>query len=157
MFERYTEAARRLLFFARYEASEFGSREIGSEHLLLGLLRGNKATTRLFTRANVSIERLRDQVVRAIVKHETFPTSVEVPFTEETKRILQRAADEADRLQSDEIDTEHLLLGMLGVEGSLAASLLSAQGLYFETVRADIVRLQNEAKPNGPAQDAEPD
>src|SRR5690349_21009903 len=100
MFERYTERARRVLFFARYEASEIGTGGIEPEHLLLGLIREHKGVAyRMLQQAQVSLERLRSDVTgRMSTPAEKLPTSVEVPFSGAAKRTLQFAAAEADRL-----------------------------------------------------------
>ena len=114
MFERYTERARRVLFFARYEASQLGSITIETEHLLLGLIREGKGlTSRIFARAHLSLESIRKEVEGRSVFHEKVSTSIEIPFSIETKRVLQFAADEATQLTHNYIGTEHLLLGIL--------------------------------------------
>ena len=145
MFERYTERARRVLFFARYEASQLGSVSIETEHLLLGLIREGKGlTSRLFSRAQVSLDTIRKEIEGRTVFREKVATSVEIPFSAETKRTLQYAAEEADRLLHNYIGTEHLLLGILREERSLAASILVDKGLRLGVVRDDIVALLNE-------------
>src|SRR2546427_5222127 len=109
MFERYTERARRVLFFARYEASQLGSISIETQHLLLGLIREGKGlTSRIFARANISFEELRQEIVGRTTFQEQVATSVEIPFSAETKRVLLLAATEADRLLHSYIGTEHL-------------------------------------------------
>ena len=145
MFERYTERARRVLFFARYEASQLGSISIETEHLLLGLIREGKGlTSRIFARSHLSLENIRKEVEGRTVFREKVSTSVEIPFSTETKRVLQHAAEEADRLLHNYIGTEHLLLGILREERSVAASILSEKGMRLSTVREDIVQLLNE-------------
>ena len=145
MFERYTERARRVLFFARYEASQLGSITIETEHLLLGLIREGKGlTSRIFARAHLSLESIRKEVEGRSVFHEKVSTSVEIPFSIETKRVLQFAADEANKLTHNYIGTEHLLLGILCEEQSVAASILMEKGMRLQTVREDIVQLLNE-------------
>jgi len=145
MFERYTERARRVLFFARYEASQLGSVSIETEHLLLGLIREGKGlTSRLFSRAQVSLDTIRKEIEGRTVFREKVATSVEIPFSAETKRTLQYAAEEADRLLHNYIGTEHLLLGILREERSLAASILVDKGLRLGVVRDDIIALLNE-------------
>jgi hypothetical protein len=125
MFERYTERARRVLFFARYEASQLGSISIETEHLLLGLIREGKGlTSRIFARSHLSLENIRKEIEGRTVFREKVSTSVEIPFSAETKRVLQFAAEEADRLLHNYIGTEHLLLGILREERSVAASIL---------------------------------
>ena len=146
MFERYTERARRALFFARYEASQLGSLSIETEHLLLGLMREGKGLIgRIFARAHLSLENIRREVEGRTVFHEKISTSVEIPFTPETKNVLRFAAEEADRLNHNYIGTEHLLLGLLREERSVAASILMDNGMRLHTVRKDIVALLNDA------------
>jgi len=148
MFERYTERARRVLFFARYEASQLGSQSIETEHLLLGLIREGKGlTSRLFARANVGLDAIRKEIEGRTVFREKVSTSVEIPFSSETKRALQFAAEEADRLLHNYIGTEHLLLGILREERSLAATILVDKGMRLSAVRDDIVSLLNEKTP----------
>ena len=145
MFERYTERARRVLFFARYEASQLGSISIETEHLLLGLIREGKGlTSRIFARSHLSLETIRKEIEGRTVFREKVSTSVEIPFSTETKRVLQHAAEEADRLLHNYIGTEHLLLGILREDRSVAASILSEKGMRLSTVREDIVQLLNE-------------
>src|SRR5256885_1832073 len=110
MFERYTERARRVLFFARYEASQLGSISIETEHLLLGLIREGKGlTSRIFARSHLSLENIRKEIEGRTVFREKVSTSVELPFSPETKRVLQFAAEEADRLLHNYIGTEDRL------------------------------------------------
>src|SRR3954468_17417042 len=145
MFERYTERARRVLFFARYEASQLGSISIETEHLLLGLIREGKGlTSRIFARSHLSLENIRKDIEGRTVFREKGSTSVEIPFSAETKRVLQFAAEEADRLLHKYIRTEHLLLGILREEGSAASTTLLEKGMRLNTVREDIVALLNE-------------
>src|SRR5262245_26549232 len=150
MFERYTERARRTLFFARYEASQLGSVSIETEHLLLGLLRGAQGLSgRLFASARISYEPVRKEVESRSIFREKVSTSVEIPFTGETKRVLGFAAEEADRLRHNYIGTEHLLLGLLREEQGVGGSILKDKGMRLNTVREDIVRLLNEKNPAG--------
>src|SRR5213080_1175852 len=145
MFERYTERARRVLFFARYEASQLGSISIETEHLLLGLIREGKGlTSRIFARSHLSLENIRKEIEGRTVFREKVSTSVEIPFSAETKRVLQFAAEEADRLLHNYIGTEHLLLGILREERSVAASILIEKGMRLNAGREDIVQLLNE-------------
>jgi ATP-dependent Clp protease ATP-binding subunit ClpC len=145
MFERYTERARRVLFFARYEATQLGSTSIETEHLLLGLIREGKGlTSRIFARSHLSLESIRKEIEGRTVFREKVSTSVEIPFSAETKRVLQYAAEEADRLLHTYIGTEHLLLGILREERSVAAAILYEKGMRLASVREDIVQLLNE-------------
>jgi ATP-dependent Clp protease ATP-binding subunit ClpA len=145
MFERYTEQARRVLFFARYEACEFGGLSIESEHLLLGLIRQSKGlTSRVFAQPNLSLDSIRKKIEGRITVREKVATSVEIPFSDESKRILQFAAEESDRLLHNYIGAEHLLLGILREERSLAGTILMEKGLRLDAVRQQLVTLLNE-------------
>ena len=119
MFERYTEKARRVIFFARYEASQFGSPYIETEHLLLGLLREDKALTNRFLRSHASVESIRKQIEGHTTIREKVSTSVDLPLSNECKRVLAYAAEEAERLSHRHIGTEHLLLGCCGKKNAL--------------------------------------
>ena len=118
MFERYTEKARRVIFFARYEASQFGSPYIETEHLLLGLLREDKALANRFLRSHAAIESIRKQIEAHTTMREKVSTSVDLPLSHECKRVLAYGAEEAERLNHKHIGTEHLLLGLLREEKS---------------------------------------
>src|ERR1700761_2224044 len=118
MFERYTEKARRVIFFARYEASQFGSPFIESEHLLLGILREDKELSHRFLSSQATFESLRRQIEQHTTIRESIPTSVDLPLSNECKRVLAYAAEEAERLAHKHIGTEHLLLGLLREEQS---------------------------------------
>ena len=144
MFERYTEKARRVIFFARYEASQYGSPYIESEHLLLGLLREDKALTNRFLRGQGSLESIRKQVEGRTTIRERVSTSVELPFNDEVKQILLHAKEQAERMAHKHIGTEHLLLGLLSEEKCLAAEILQERGLRLSTVREELTRSQSE-------------
>jgi ATP-dependent Clp protease ATP-binding subunit ClpC len=140
MFEKYTEKARRTIFFARYEASQYGSPYIETEHLLLGLLREDKALSKRFLRAR-ALDDIRKQIESHTENREKVSTSVDLPLSNENKRVLAHAAEEADRLGHRHIGTEHLLLGLLREEKCFAAELLREQGLQLATVRGELKRL----------------
>lgn len=145
MFERYTEDARRALFFARYEATQLGSVAIETEHLLLGLIREPTGMVApVFARAAVSLEELRNRIERRISSGQKVAPSVEIPFTAETKRVLQNAAAEADRLRHNEINTGHLLLGILREERCVAAQILTGKGLRLDSAREDVAHAPKE-------------
>ena len=144
MFERYTEKARRVIFFARYEASQFGLPFIESEHLLLGLLREDKALTNRFLRSLASVELIRKQIEAHTTIREKTSSSLDLPLSNESKRVLAYAAEEAERLGHKHIGTEHLLLGLLREEGCFAADLLKERGVKLETVREELARTTHE-------------
>ncbi|HZH34769.1 MAG TPA: ATP-dependent Clp protease ATP-binding subunit, partial [Pyrinomonadaceae bacterium] len=156
MFERYTEKARRVIFFARYEASNYGSKTIAPEHLLLGLVREDKTlANRFFTsRSQFTPENIRSEIEGRTVRREKLPQTMEIALTPETKRVLVFAFEESDRLQSRYIGTEHLLVGLLREERSMAAEILYERGLRLNVVReevsrqSDLQQAENQETPN---------
>jgi uncharacterized damage-inducible protein DinB len=144
MFERYTEKARRVIFFARYEASQFGSPSIESEHLLLGILREDKALANRLLRPDGSVESIHKQVEKNTAIREKVSTSVDLPLSNECTRVLAYAAEEAERLAHSHIGTEHLLLGLLREEKSFGAEMLHERGLRLPVVREELQRMVEE-------------
>jgi Protein of unknown function (DUF1572)/Clp amino terminal domain, pathogenicity island component len=144
MFERYTEKARRVIFFARYESSQFGSPYIETEHLLLGLLREDKVLTMRFFRSDAPVESIRKQVEEHTTIREKTSTSVDLPLSNECRRVLAYAAEEAERFSHRHIGTEHLLLGLLREEKCFAAEILQERGLRLPAVREELQRMAQE-------------
>jgi ATP-dependent Clp protease ATP-binding subunit ClpC len=140
MFERYSDGARRALFFSRYEASELGSTSIAPEHLLLGLLH-DEAVFSSLTPEPLPLPRVRSELERQVGVRAKFSTLVEIPFSTATKQALQFAAVEADALKHAHIGIEHLLLGLLRDETSGAAAVLAAHGVRLSDVRATVEKL----------------
>jgi hypothetical protein len=138
MFERYTEKARRTIFFARYEASQFGSLYIETEYLLMGLLREDKALANRFLRSHAAVESIRKQVEGHAAPREKVSTSVDLPLSHECKRVLAYGAEESERLNHKHIGTDHLLLGLLREEECFAAQLLRERGLTLDSVREEM-------------------
>jgi uncharacterized protein (TIGR03435 family) len=148
MFERYTEQARRALFFSRYEAFQVGSAWIETEHLLLGLFHEEQSpTARVFARANLSVDEVRREIDARTARRIVRSQSNEVPFSDEAKSVLAYAAQEADRLLHQHIGTEHLLLGLFREERGMAATILAGQGLRIATVRDQIVEMLSASLP----------
>jgi len=140
MFERYTEKARRTIFFSRYEASQFGSPYIESQHLLLGVLREDKALADTFLHTHGGVESIRKQIEEHTAIREKVSTSVvDLPFTNECKRILSYAAEEAEKLSHKNIGTGHLFLGVLREQDCFAATLLGERGIRLAMAREWIV------------------
>ncbi len=149
MFERYSEKARRVIFFARYEASQFGSPCIETEHLLLGIIREDKKLTNRFLRTQASVGSIRKQVEGQTTVREKTSTSVDLPLSNESKRVLAYAAEEAERLAHKYIGTEHLFLGLLREEKCFAAQLLADRGVRLADAREEIARFPPESSAQG--------
>jgi Uma2 family endonuclease len=150
MFERYTETGRRAIFFARYEASQFGSPFIEAEHLLLGLFREDKALASRFLPSHAAIESLRTQIEAHTTIREKLSTSVDLPLSHECKRALVYGAEEAERLNQRYIGPPHLLLGLVREENSFAAHLLREQGLSPDLVREEVRQSETPPGQDGP-------
>jgi ATP-dependent Clp protease ATP-binding subunit ClpC len=141
MFERYSEPARRVIFYSRYMAHHVGSPEIETEHLLLGLLRADMALSRRFLGSPWAAEEIWQEIERSKPIRAIAPGTVDLlPLSTTAKRVLHLAAEEADQLSSKKIRTEHFLLGLLGDEKCLAAVLLQGHGLGFVSIREELSR-----------------
>ncbi|HUF19112.1 MAG TPA: ATP-dependent Clp protease ATP-binding subunit [Thermoanaerobaculia bacterium] len=145
MFEKYNEKARRALFFARYEASKLGSRVIESEHILLGVLReGEEIIKEIFSRFNIKPEQIRREVEGDRLFVDRISSSAELPLSDESKKILAYAAHEAESMLHQYVGTEHLMIGILRVESSTAARILTAKGLNVYGVREETISILKE-------------
>jgi ATP-dependent Clp protease ATP-binding subunit ClpC len=141
MFERYTEKARRVIFFARYEASQFGASEIAPEHILLGVIREDrKLAARFFSRPNAGAETIRKAIEGRATVRDHIRAQIDLPLSDGAKRALYFAAEESERLGNRHIGTEHLLLGLLREENSIAAEVMYARGLRLSDIRQDLAR-----------------
>ncbi|MFI5142926.1 MAG: ATP-dependent Clp protease ATP-binding subunit [Thermoanaerobaculales bacterium] len=144
MLENLTERARRTLFFARYEGARTGSVTIGSEHLLLGLLReSDEVVEQLLQRFQLSAETLRSDLGAGAGMVEG-PAPAELPLAEDSRRILLLAAHEAEVLGHPAVGNEHLLLGILRLEACPAARALAAHGVSLVALREELAELWRE-------------
>jgi hypothetical protein len=134
MFEHYTEAARRTIFFARYEAGRYGAPYMETEHLLLGLLREDRVfQNRLPAGAAEQIrQRIEERVPQPV---QPMATSVDLPLSQDSKRALAYAAEESMAMRHSSIDGGHVLLGLLRLENSTVAVLLREFGIEYTGYR----------------------
>lgn len=139
MFDRYSERARRVLFFARYELTQLGGKAVDPAHLLLGMLRDSKTADQLFASRNIPPAELRLKIEQRVQRGARVPTSAEVPFAGATKRVLNFAAEEADRLLQHNVQPEHLLLALMRENDPVAAASLIDYGLGLDDAREYIV------------------
>jgi hypothetical protein len=140
MFERYTYKARRAIFFARYEASQFGWSQIEAEFLLLGVFREDKALANQFLASHTKLKDLRHSITQHVKTGPKIATSVDLPLSHECQQVLAYAAEESERMNRRHLGTAHLLLGLLREEKSFAAQLLREQGLTLSLVRAQVLQ-----------------
>ncbi len=131
-----------MIFFARYEALQYGSQVIAPEHILLGLMREDKNIFAKFFsfRNNLTVEIVRREIEERIVLRERISQSAELNLAPETRRILAFASDESIQLKNRHIEPEHLLLGLVREARSDAAEILSLYGLQIHRVREEIAR-----------------
>ena len=142
MFERYTERSRRVIFFARYEALQYGSPVISPEHVLLGLLREDKTLgARYFPYApTMTPEKIRRDLEERIVVRDRMPQSSELHLSADTKRLLVIANEESRLLKQRTVAPEHILLGIIRHSTSIAAEVLAGYGLRPQDVRDPLMR-----------------
>ncbi|HWN90830.1 MAG TPA: ATP-dependent Clp protease ATP-binding subunit, partial [Verrucomicrobiae bacterium] len=142
MFERFTERARRVIILAREEAGRFRHDFVGTEHILLGLIRdGEGIATAVLQRLGLRLETVKAEVERALAGFPKTLTFGEVPFTPQAKRVLELSIEEARQLGHNYIGTEHLLLGLMKEGQSIAAKILESLGARLDEVRQKTVAL----------------
>src|ERR1039458_3995880 len=112
--------------------------------MLLGLLREDESLTFRFLRSHASVESIRKQLEGHITIREKLSTSVDLPLSNECKRVLDYAAEEAERLSHKHVGTEHLLWGLLREEKCFAAEILHERGLHLSTIREELARTSQE-------------
>ena len=145
MFEQYTERAKRVLAFAKYEASQMGSDTMQTEHILLGLIReAEDIILKLFNKWNIDPEEVRAEVEMMSTFQKRKSAPVEIAISREAQRVLAFAVEESKNLLHKYVGTEHILLGLLREENSMAARILSQKGLRVFTLREDIVAFHRE-------------
>ena len=144
-FEKFTERARKVLTLSQEEAQRFNHNYIGTEHILLGLVReGEGVAAKVLANLGVELEKVRSAVEYIIGRGEK-TVSGEIGLTPRAKRVIELAVDEARRLNHNYIGTEHLLLGLLREGEGMAAGVLESLGISLDKVRAETVRLLNQS------------
>ena len=152
MFERFTEPARRSLFFARYEAGVLSRHTIETEHLLLGIVKEREPLlVHLLSTAELTADDIKRLIyARTGVPRSHLDVSVEIPFSADAKQVLTSTAEEASRLLHRHVGTEHLLLGLLRVERGLAWDVLRDAGLSLTPIREALVAHVSATSPPPP-------
>ena len=142
LFERFTERARQVVVPALEEARALRHNYIGTEHILLGLMREEEGlAARALKSLDITIERVRAEVVRLFPSSSDRPTTGQIPFTPAAKRVLEHALHEALGLGHEHIGTEHILLGLVGESEDPAAGILFALGADADKVRNETIRI----------------
>jgi ATP-dependent Clp protease ATP-binding subunit ClpA len=144
IFERFTDQARRVVVLAMEEARRLNHLHIGTEHLLLGLLREPASVaTEVLVSLGVSVEEVRVGVEERIGRGQTAPPDGHMPFTPRAKKALELSAREAKQLQHHYVGTEHLLLGLVGEGKGVAAQVLVRLGAEHGRVRERVLELSS--------------
>jgi dihydroneopterin aldolase len=147
MFERFTERARKVVVLAQEEARRFGHGYIGTEHLLLGLLREDEGVAaRALKRLNVTLRGAREQL-ESIVGYGEEDAGAQAPFTPRSKKVLELALREAMQLGHNYIGTEHILLGLARESEGVASQMLSSMGVTADGVREQVIRMLGGEQP----------
>jgi ATP-dependent Clp protease ATP-binding subunit ClpA len=145
MFERFTDRARNVLVLAEQEARELHHRSIGTEHLLLALVReGEGVGARALAATGITLEAAREKVLGMVKPGPEEKVVGRPPFTPRAKKVLELSLREAVRLGHNYIGTEHLLLGLLGEGDGVGARVLTALGADLSTLRATVEELLKE-------------
>ena len=143
MWQRFTERARRVVFFAQEEAGRLGEIYVSTEHLLLGLVRENDSVAaRILDRMGVSLGRIRSEIERQVSRGDG-RLGQEMQLTPRAKRVIDLAYDEARNLNNNYIGTEHLLLGLIREGEGLAGRVLHKLGVDLERTRKEVLGLQD--------------
>jgi ATP-dependent Clp protease ATP-binding subunit ClpC len=155
VFERFTERARQVIVLAQDEARELKHNYIGTEHILLGLLREEEGlAARVLESLHVTVEEVRAQVERVVGRGDEITTG-QIPFTPRAKKVLELALREAMALGHNYIGTEHVLLGVVRENSGVASRILLDFEADAETIRNEIIRMLSGPKRPGYESDLE--
>jgi ATP-dependent Clp protease ATP-binding subunit ClpC len=151
MWQRFTERARRVVFFAQEEAGRLGENYVSTEHLLLGLVREHDSVAaRILDRMGVSLGRIRSEIERSVTRGDG-RQGQDMQLTPRAKRVIDLAYDEARQLSNNYIGTEHLLLGLIREGEGLAGRVLSKLSVDLERTRHEVMALQDNDSPTSQA------
>ncbi len=145
MFKRFTERARRVIILAREEAERHHHEYLGTEHILLGMLKdGGGIAITVLQKAGLSVDQIRLEVERHLPRNANSLIVGEIPFTPKAKKVLEYAVEEARLMGHNYIGTEHLLLGLLKEKEGIAAKVLNNLGIRLVETREKILNLLQE-------------
>jgi ATP-dependent Clp protease ATP-binding subunit ClpC len=148
MFDRFTERARKVIILAKEEARRFNHDYIGTEHILLGLIKeGESVAAAVLQNIGLSLDTIRLEVEKLVQFGPSTVVSGDIPFTPKAKKVIELAMDEARRLGHNYIGTEHLLLGLIKEGEGVASHVLQNIGLDLNKVRSEVIKLLGAATP----------
>ena len=152
MFERFTDRARKVMALANQEAQRFNHEYIGTEHILLGLVKeGSGVGATVLKNLDVDIKKLRLEVEKLVKSGPDMVTMGKLPQTPRAKKVIEYAIEEARALNHNYVGTEHILLGLLRESEGIAAQVLMNLGLKLEDVRQEVLNLLGAGVDDGPA------
>ncbi len=150
MFDRFTERARKVIILAKEEAKRFNHDYIGTEHILLGLIKeGESVAAAVLQNLGLSLDTIRLEVEKLVQFGPSTIVSGDIPFTPKAKKVIELAMDEARRLGHNYIGTEHLLLGLIKEGEGVASHVLMNVGLDLNKVRAEVIKLLGSSAAQG--------
>ncbi|MCK4961360.1 MAG: NDP-hexose 4-ketoreductase, partial [Anaerolineales bacterium] len=153
MFNRFTERARKVIILAKEEAKRFNHDYIGTEHILLGLIReGEGVASAVLQNMGLSLDKIRLEIEKLVQPGPATVVSGDIPFTPRAKRVVELSMEEARGLGHNYIGTEHLLLGLLREGEGMAAQVLLGLGLDLDKVRNEVLELLGQGIPGQQAQ-----
>ncbi len=152
MFERFTDRARKVMALANQEAQRFNHEYIGTEHILLGLVKeGSGVGATVLKNLDVDIKKLRLEVEKLVKSGPDMVTMGKLPQTPRAKKVIEYAIEEARALNHNYVGTEHILLGLLRESEGIAAQVVMSLGLKLEDVRQEVLNLLGAGVDDGPA------
>src|SRR3990167_7181440 len=151
MFNKFTERARKVILLAKQEAKRFNYDYIGTEHILLGLLReGEGVAAAVLQSLGMNLNNIRLEVEKLVQIGPTTVVSGDLPFTPKAKKVMELAMEEARTLGHNYIGTEHLLLGLIREGEGVASQVFMNMGLDLEKVREEVIKLLGSTTPGVP-------
>ena len=151
MFERFTDRARKVMALANQEAQRFNHEYIGTEHILLGLIKeGTGVGATVLKKMNVDLRKVRLEVEKMVKSGPEMVPMGKLPHTPRAKKVIEYAIEEARNLNYNYVGTEHLLLGLLREREGIAAKVLMNLGLKLEQVREEVLCLLRVMPPGEP-------
>src|SRR6266567_1972483 len=147
----FTDRVRKVLQMAREEAARLHHEYVGTEHILLGLIReGEGVAAAVLTNLSVDLEQVQERIEDSVRRGKATIALGELPYTSRAKKVLEFAMAEARELNHSYVGTEHLLLGLLREEKGIGAQVLTAAGVTLQQARAETMRLRGTEMPSAP-------
>ena len=142
MYERFTDRARKVMQLANQEAQRFNHEYIGTEHILLGLVKeGSGVAANVLKNLDVDLRKIRLEVEKLVQSGPEMVTMGKLPQTPRAKKVIEYSMEEARNLNHNYVGTEHILLGLLREQEGVAAQVLMNLGLKLDEVREEVLNL----------------